>query len=37
VAPLRAAADAVRLDTTALALEEQVNRVVALARERHLG
>lgn len=37
VAPLRAAADAVRLDTTALSLEEQVNRVVALARERHLG
>jgi cytidylate kinase len=37
VAPLRAAADAVRLDTTVLSLEEQVNRVVALARERHLG
>jgi len=37
VAPLRAAADAVRLDTTALSLDEQVNRVVALARERHLG
>jgi cytidylate kinase len=37
VAPLRAAADAVRLDTTVLSLEEQVNRVVALARDRHLG
>jgi cytidylate kinase len=37
VAPLRAAADAVRLDTTELSLEEQVNRVVALARERHRG
>lgn len=37
VAPLRAAADAVRLDTTTLSLDEQVNRVVALARERHLG
>jgi len=37
VAPLRAAADAVRLDTTVLSLAEQVNRVVALARERHLG
>jgi cytidylate kinase len=37
VAPLRAAADAVRLDTTALSLEDQVNHVVALAQERHLG
>jgi cytidylate kinase len=34
VAPLRAAADAVRLDTTRLSLDEQVERVVALARER---
>ena len=37
VAPLRAAADAVLLDTTDLSLEEQADRVVALARERHLG
>ena len=34
VAPLRAAADAVQLDSTRLALEEQITRVVALARER---
>jgi cytidylate kinase len=34
VAPLRAAADAVVLDTTRLSLEEQVERVVALARTR---
>lgn len=32
VAPLRAAADAVRLDTTGLTFEEQVARIVALAR-----
>jgi cytidylate kinase len=34
VAPLRVAADAVQLDSTRLSLEEQVTRVVALARER---
>ena len=34
IAPLRPAADAVLLDTTRLSLEEQVARVVALARER---
>lgn len=33
VAPLRAADDAVRLDTTRLSLEGQVERVVALARQ----
>jgi len=33
---LRAAADAVELDTTGLGLEEVVGRVVALARERDL-
>ncbi len=33
---LRAAADAVPLDTTGLTLEEVTDRVVALARERHL-
>ena len=32
VAPLRAADDAVRLDTTALDFEDQVTRIVALAR-----
>lgn len=37
IAPLRAAADAVRLDTTRLSLDEQVARVVALARERFPG
>lgn len=37
VAPLRAAADAVLLDTTRLSLDEQVARVVALARERFPG
>ena len=37
VAPLQAAADAVRLDTTRLSLEEQVSTVVALARERLPG
>ena len=37
VAPLRAAADAVALDTTWLSLDEQVRRVVALARERLPG
>ncbi|HEX4575303.1 MAG TPA: (d)CMP kinase [Gemmatimonadales bacterium] len=37
VAPLRAAADALHLDTTRLSLEEQVARVVALARERFPG
>jgi cytidylate kinase len=34
VAPLKAAADAVVLDTTRLSLEQQVQTVVALARER---
>ncbi|HWC74246.1 MAG TPA: (d)CMP kinase [Gemmatimonadales bacterium] len=34
IAPLRPAADAVLLDTTALTLEQQVTRVVELARER---
>lgn len=34
VAPLKPAADAVVLDSTRLSLEEQVQRVVALARER---
>jgi cytidylate kinase len=34
VAPLKAAADAVVLDTTRLSLEQQVQAVVALARER---
>ena len=37
VAPLRAAADAVLLDTTRLSLEQQVQAVVALARERLPG
>jgi len=37
VAPLKAAADAVVLDTTRLGLEEQVGQVVALARERLPG
>jgi len=37
VAPMKPAADAVRLDTTALSLDEQVSRVVALARERLPG
>ena len=37
VAPLRAAADAVLLDSTALTLEEQVTRVVELARARFPG
>lgn len=37
VAPLRAAADAVSLDTTHLSLAEQVDRIVVLARERFLG
>ena len=37
VAPLKAAADAVLLDTTALTLEEQVARVVELARARFPG
>jgi len=37
IAPLRAAADAVLLDTTRLSLEEQVARVVALAHERLPG
>jgi CMP/dCMP kinase len=37
VAPLKAAADAVVLDTTHLSLEEQVARVIALARERFPG
>ena len=34
VAPLKAAADAVVLDTTRLSLEQQVQAVVTLARER---
>jgi len=34
VAPLRSAADAVLLDTTQLSMEEQVARVVTLARQR---
>lgn len=34
VAPLRPAADAVHLDTTGLTFEAQVERIVALARER---
>ncbi len=37
VAPLRAAADAVVLDSTRVSLDEQVARVVALARERLPG
>jgi cytidylate kinase len=37
VAPLAAAPDAVRLDTTRLSLEEQVDRIAALARERVPG
>jgi cytidylate kinase len=37
VAPLRPADDAVPLDTTQLSLEEQVARVVALARQRLPG
>ncbi|MGH7568808.1 MAG: (d)CMP kinase [Gemmatimonadales bacterium] len=37
VAPLRPAADAVRLDTTTLSLDEQVARIVALARQRFPG
>jgi cytidylate kinase len=37
VAPLRAAADAVVLDTTRLSLERQVQQVVALARTRLPG
>ncbi len=37
VAPLKAAADAVVLDTTRLSLEQQVQAVVALARERPPG
>lgn len=37
VAPLRAAPDAVVLDTTALTLQEQVSRIAALARERFPG
>ena len=36
-APLRSAADAVLLDTTRLSMDEQVARVVALARQRFLG
>lgn len=36
VAPLRRAEDAVLIDTTALSLAEQVERIVALARERGL-
>ncbi len=37
VAPLKPAPDAVLLDTTGLSLEEQVARIVALARERLSG
>jgi cytidylate kinase len=37
VAPLKAAPDAVLLDSTALTLEEQVGRVVELARQRLPG
>ncbi|HXG45721.1 MAG TPA: (d)CMP kinase [Gemmatimonadales bacterium] len=37
VAPLRPAPDAVVLDTTGLSLEETVDRIVALARERLPG
>ena len=37
VAPLRAAPDAILLDTTDLPLEEQVQRVVALAQKRLSG
>ncbi len=37
VAPLRAAPDAVVLDTTRLSLGEQVDRIAALARERLTG
>ena len=37
VAPLRAAPDAILLDTTDLPLEEQVQRVVALAQKRFSG
>ena len=37
VAPLVAAPDAVRLDTTRLSLAEQVDRIAALARERVPG
>jgi cytidylate kinase len=37
VAPLKPAADAVLLDSTALTLEEQVARVVELARRRLPG
>ena len=37
VAPLKPATDAVHLDTTELSLEEQVSRIVALARLRFTG
>lgn len=37
VAPLRPAADAVLLDTTALTIEAQVARILALARDRGLS
>ncbi|HMH82746.1 MAG TPA: (d)CMP kinase [Gemmatimonadales bacterium] len=37
VAPLKAAADAVLLDTTRLSLDQQVRQVLALARERLPG
>ena len=37
VAPLKPAPDAVLLDTTHVSLDEQVARVVALARERLPG
>jgi len=37
VAPLKPAPDAVLLDTTHVSLDEQVARVVALARQRFPG
>lgn len=37
VAPLQAARDAVRVDTTRLSFDAQVARIVALARERYPG
>jgi cytidylate kinase len=37
IAPLKPATDAVLLDTTALTLVEQVDRVVELARQRFPG
>ena len=37
VAPLRQAPDAIAIDTTSLTFEEQVERIVALARSRMRG